>query len=412
MEYNTILYLFNSMKRILATWIVCLCWGALYATPLVPFNVTLLEQLKAGYLKGDKQVVHYIDFFEKVADKYIKMSPLSVTSKKKLPPSKDPRDYMTLSPYWWPDSTKTDGLPYIRRDGQRNPEVYEYPERENANCLGDATICLGVLYYITGKEIYAKTCANFLRTWFTDPKFGMNPNMIYAQYVPGMKTIRGSGFIDSRRFCHALSAAKLINGSANWSDSDKKKLSDWATAFCYWMENSTQGQKESHATNNHGLWYETIHLMVLAYLDRTDRIKEVTEQSILPKIGAQVADDGSLPQELKRTLSLHYSTFVLEALTEANQITSQIGINLWETPALNKKKISQAVAYLYPYYLNPEKWKYKQIKPFNQSRAAIVLYEAGIALNNQRYLDAAKKIGLKYSSSDIETMLYLVLKKE
>ena len=44
--------------------------------------------------------------------------------------------------------------------------------------------------------------------------------------------------------------------------------------------------------------------MVLAYLDRTDRIREVAEQSILPKMGTQIADDGSLPQELKRTLSL------------------------------------------------------------------------------------------------------------
>lgn len=33
------------------------------------------------------------------------------------------------------------------------------------------------------------------------------------------------------------------------------------------------------------------HLMVLAYLDRTDRIREVAEQSILPKMGAQIADD-------------------------------------------------------------------------------------------------------------------------
>ena len=109
----------------------------------------------------------------------------------------------------------------------------------------------------------------------------------------------------------------------------------------------------------------------------------MAEQSILPKMGTQIADDGSLPQELKRTLSLHYSTFALEALMEANQITSQIGINLWGTPAPNGKAASQAVDYLYPYYLNPESWKFKQIKPFDQSRAAILLYEAGTALGNQ-----------------------------
>lgn len=135
--------------------------------------------------------------------------------------------------------------------------------------------------------------------------------------------------------------------------------------------------------------------MVLAYLDRTDRIREVAEQSILPKMGTQIADDGSLPQELKRTLSLHYSTFALEALMEANQITSQIGINLWSTPAPNGKVASQAVDYLYPYYLNPESWKFKQIKPFDQSRAAILLYEAGTALGNQKYIDTAKRLKSK-----------------
>ena len=201
------------MRRIFAIWAVCLCWGILNAAPLGPFNATLLEQLKNDYQKGEKEVTRYIELQEKVAEKYIKMTPLSVTAKKKLPPSKDPRDYMTLSPYWWPDSTKIDGLPYIRKDGERNPEVYEYPERENANRFGDAAYCLGVLYYITGKEVYAKACANHLRTWFTDPKLGMNPNMTYAQAVPGMKKMRGSGFIDSRRFSRALGVAKLIEGS-------------------------------------------------------------------------------------------------------------------------------------------------------------------------------------------------------
>ena len=208
------------MRRIFAIWAVCLCWGILNAAPLGPFNATLLEQLKNDYQKGDKEVTRYIELQEKVAEKYIKMTPLSVTAKKKLPPSKDPRDYMTLSPYWWPDSTKIDGLPYIRKDGERNPEVYEYPERENANRFGDAAFCLGVLYYITGKEVYAKACADHLRTWFTDPKLGMNPNMTYAQTVPGMKKMRGSGFIDSRRFSRALGIAKLIEGSESWTPSD------------------------------------------------------------------------------------------------------------------------------------------------------------------------------------------------
>ena len=86
------------MRRIFAIWAVCLCWGILNAAPLGPFNATLLEQLKNDYQKGEKEVTRYIELQEKVAEKYIKMTPLSVTAKKKLPPSKDPRDYMTFLP--------------------------------------------------------------------------------------------------------------------------------------------------------------------------------------------------------------------------------------------------------------------------------------------------------------------------
>lgn len=400
------------MKRILVIAVLLLGWGTMHATPPVPFDTALLEELKTGYRTGNRAVCEYIDRYEKAAGQYIRATPLSVTAKKKLPPSRDARDYMTLSPYWWPDTTQADGLPYIRKDGERNPEVYAYPERENAGRFGEAACCLGMLYYITGKEQYAAACAGWLRTWFTDPVKGMNPNMTYAQYVPGMKGLRGTGIIDARRFCRTLRAAKWIEGSAAWTAGDKKKLDEWASAFCYWMENSTQGQKEAHAGNNHGLWYETIHLTVLAYLERVGRIREVATQSILPKIGAQIAGDGSLPQELQRTLSLHYSTFVLEALTEANRITAGIGIDLWNTPAPNGKTAADALAYLYPYYLHPEKWQFKQIKPFDRSRAAIILYEAGTALNRPDYLDSAKRIGLKYGSSDAETLPYLVLKKK
>ena len=41
-----------------------------------------------------------------------------------LPPSGDKHDYMSVGPYWWPDPSKPDGLPYIRRDGEVNPEYH------------------------------------------------------------------------------------------------------------------------------------------------------------------------------------------------------------------------------------------------------------------------------------------------
>jgi hypothetical protein len=39
------------------------------------------------------------------------------------PPSGDKHDYMSQAPYFWADPSKPGGLPYIRRDGERNPEI-------------------------------------------------------------------------------------------------------------------------------------------------------------------------------------------------------------------------------------------------------------------------------------------------
>lgn len=376
------------------------------AEPLAPFNMTLLSQLKHDYEQGDKAAVKYVRQFRAKAEEYATMPLLSVTDKTIVPPSGDVHDYMTLSPYWWPDTTKADGLPYIRHDGKRNPEVFDYPERENGNKLNSAVSTLCILYYITADEYYAEGAVRLLEGWFTNPATAMNPNMTYAQYIPGQKKFRGTGIMDARRFAQPLCASLLLDGSKAMTAERRNLLTAWTERFCDWIENSEQGQMEHHAHNNHGLWYETTHLMLLAYLGRTEQIVKAVREDILPKLDAQIADDGSLPEELMRTLSLHYSTFVLEAVNLANHISSPLGINLWTEKTSGGKCISQALAYLYPYYLQPNTWGYQQIKPFERARAARLLYDAGLSLHNDEYISTARSIGIKPGTKEMESIAY------
>ncbi len=372
----------------------------------LPVNAGLLDDVRQAYMSGDRETVRRVDELKACAGKFVKAKPVVITDKKRVAPSNDPRDYITLSPYWWPDSTRNGGLPYVRRDGKRNPEVYEYADRESANEMGRRVEITSVLYYITGERRYAKACAAQLRAWFTDAKTGINPNMTYSQIIPGRTGLRGTGIIDSRRFVKAVLFSQLLDDSEEWTETDRRQLKAWAEAYCYWLEHSTQGRKEAKAANNHGLWYDAIHVMLLAYLDREEDVRRAVKEGIMTKLAEQTAPDGSLPKELQRTLSLHYSTFVMEALVTAANVVRPAGINLWKETTAEGTGMETIAGFLMPYYINPEKWQHKQIKPFETWRGAVVMREAAINIGNKDYLRAAEKIKTEKMKAGIDMLVY------
>ena len=89
------------------------------------------------------------------ADDALTAGPFSVMEKKDTPPSGDKHDYMSLAPYWWPNPATPVGLPYIRRDGETNPQVRSIADHTNIFKLESAVHALALGYYLTGKEEYA-----------------------------------------------------------------------------------------------------------------------------------------------------------------------------------------------------------------------------------------------------------------
>ncbi|MFT5367016.1 MAG: hypothetical protein ACI8V2_001974, partial [Candidatus Latescibacterota bacterium] len=117
------------------------------------------------------------------ADAALKQEPLTIVNKPILPVGGDKHDYMSVGPYWWPDPETPDGLPYIRRDGERNPEV-EKTDRPLLAKLISTVKTLGFAYGFTHNEDYAAHTALLLRTWFLDPETKMNPNLLFGQAIP------------------------------------------------------------------------------------------------------------------------------------------------------------------------------------------------------------------------------------
>lgn len=72
--------------------------GAVAAQTIFPAE--RLEHVKRAYAAGDAKAAAAVTALQELAGEYLDRGPVYVTEKRKLPPSGDRRDYMTLSPYW------------------------------------------------------------------------------------------------------------------------------------------------------------------------------------------------------------------------------------------------------------------------------------------------------------------------
>src|SRR5215212_10335206 len=145
-----------------------------------------LAFVKKKWEQKDKNIIRLVDSLQKQADRFLKMNPVSVMDKQVTPASGNKHDYMSQAPYFWYDSTKPNGLPYMRKDGVRNPEIYKITDRAYLGDLENASRTLSLSWYITGQEKYAAKSAELLKTWFLNENTKMNPHLEYGQAVPGV----------------------------------------------------------------------------------------------------------------------------------------------------------------------------------------------------------------------------------
>src|SRR5215510_1051569 len=91
---------------------------------------------------------------ERDAQKALSAGPFSVVSKAVVPPSGDKHDYMSQAPYFWPDPKSANGLPYIRRDGERNPEIDKITDHRVMDQMEAAVETLALAYRFKRDETY------------------------------------------------------------------------------------------------------------------------------------------------------------------------------------------------------------------------------------------------------------------
>jgi hypothetical protein len=320
-----------------------------------------LREAKARIASSDAAVRPAYDKLLKDADKAMQAPIVAVTDKHTLlPPSGDRHDYYSLSPYWWPDPSKPDGLPYIRRDGETNPESKQDLDQPRVAAMGDNVSTLALAYYLGGNEAYAERAARQVRAWFLDPATRMNPHLRFAQAVRGNPAERGSGIVDTRWFIETADAIGLLEGSRAWTDADQRGMHDWFAAYLKWLRDSPNGQHERAARNNHGSWYAAQTGELALFTGETALARQIASGA-RERIGWQITAEGAQPIEMERTRSLHYSAFNVEALSRLAEMGRHVGVDLWHYQAPQGGSLARAIGHLAPYVDTSLKWPGDQI---------------------------------------------------
>lgn len=300
------------------------------------------------------------------ARKALSAGPWSVMDKPGVAASGDKHDYFSVPPYWWPNPKTADGLPYVRRDGETNPDRGKYDNTGlGAMCRAVEALALG--YALSGDEKFATRAALLLNTWFLDPATKMNPHLNYAQGVPGISTGRQFGIIDATSFPRLLDCVELLAPSPAMAEV-LPGLRTWCGAYLDWLLNSPFGKAEAKTNNNHATCYDVQAVRIAFFVGRDDIAREILGKVPTERVNKHIAPDGQQPEEMKRTKSFDYSLKNLEALMDLADLARHTGLDLWGHVGPAGQSIRKAFDYVVTHSFGGEPWPGENLKGLNIPR--------------------------------------------
>jgi len=362
---------------------------------------TLRESYKNGTLKSKAAFQRLLRDAKKALTTRIP----SILEKKQTPPSGDKHDYISNGKYWWPDITKPDGLPYVKKDGIINPAVNEYDDKINFNKVISTVHTLAIAFYITENQEYSNHAIDILKEWFIVPETKMNPHLEYSGCIPGKNTGSKSGIIDTHRIDVLVDALVLLDNSDACTADVKNGLHEWTTSYLKWLAGSKNGIAEGKSKNNHGTWYDVQVISLALYIGQKDLAIKLLQDAKLHRISAQIEPDGTQPAELVRTNSWGYSNFNLLAMFHLSLLAESAGVDLWNYED-NGRSIRKALDYLLPYAQNPKAWKTKQISEFKITNLHQILLIAEKKYPDLKYANLRRKFFGSENEDDILNLFY------
>jgi hypothetical protein len=355
------------------------------------FPVKNLVAAKQRVARNDPSVkTPYAALMQKANAAFL-AKPESVMDKPLVAASGNKHDFFSFGPYWWPDPSKADGLPYIKHDG------YVYPKAKTGTdslpfvrMVGNAE-ALAYAYYFTGREGYAKKAAELIRVWFLNPETAMNPSANYGQAVPGVITGRGEGVIEMRHLTRVTDAIALIEPSGAWTKDDRSAFRHWLEQYDDWLTHTKLSIDATSTENNHMSWRDLQLVQFSLVLGQADYAHTLLQQEMPRLLEMQVKSKGEQERELVRTNSLDYSLFNLEALFRLAILGDYVGVDCWKITAKDHGGLYAALDYLAPYTDPSNPWPDDEVIPTDRARLLPLLAEAYAQNEDPKYKGLLEK---------------------
>lgn len=304
------------------------------------------------------------------ADRYLTAKSVSVMDKEAVAASGDKHDYLSQARYFWPDPSKPDGMPYINRDGISNPEIYKL-DRYRLGSMAEMVNTLAFAYYFTGDERYAAKATEMLRVWFLNKDTRMNPNLEYAQMIPGQNGNKGRnyGVLDTYSLVPMLDGVRLLEKSKSFKAKDSKALKKWFSGLVHWIVTSPQGIEESQQANNHSTACDAQIIAFALYGGDRELAQKVAGEVAQKRIFKQIEPDGRQPHELWRTLAFGYSQYNLTHLLDIMQMAANAGLDMGTVVSNDGRSVEKGLDYLASFIgKNAKAWEYMQISDFDNKK--------------------------------------------
>jgi len=364
---------------------------------LVIVTLSVLFTISQHSLEAKEQAGTYPIEIEKPrilkkAESYLEEIPRTVTKDLCERSQGGPHDYYSEGDYWWPNPEDPNG-PYIRRDGETNPELF-YAHRKSMVRLSEIIGTLTSAYLITGEERYAAHAVKHLNAWFVDPKTRMNPCLLYAQAIPGRCSGRGIGIIDTLHLVEVARGAKLLCDSPSFPSEDQTKVRAWFRDYLTWMNTHEYGKKEKVHHNNHGVCWSLQAATFADFVCDKEILEWICNQFKTVYLANMMDERGGFPKELGRTKPYCYSLFMIDAMAGVAQIASSAEDNLWSFELPDGRGMKLGMEFIVPYIKDKSTWPLKPDVMWWDKwpvRQPSLLF-AGLHFNKHEYLSVWEKL--------------------